>query len=136
MISKKLLRLLTVMLVIVGVLSFSGCNSLPGDGGTSTITGKVFVEKYNASGILFQSYYSGGEKVYIIYGDNIGYDDDVQTSYDGTYKFEYLRKGDYTIYAYSDCLTCDGSTEPKIIQASITDNNQVVELEDLIIENR
>jgi hypothetical protein len=109
---------------------------LPGDGGTSTITGKIFVEHYNASGILYEQYYGPDEKVYIIYGDNIAYDDEVQTSYDGTYKFEYLRKGDYTIYAYSDCLNCPGSREAKIVEVSIADNNQVITIDDITIEKR
>lgn len=123
-------------LACLSVLFIAGCDSLPGDGGTSTITGKIYIERYNEFGTLYQEYYGGDVKVYIIYGDNIGYDDEVRTSYDGTYKFQFLRKGSYTIFAYSDCLTCDGGTEAKITVAEITDNNQVLELPDIVIESR
>lgn len=132
----KLLRFSITGIILLSIFTFSGCSTLPGDGGTSTITGKIYVERYNASGTLYQEYYGGDEKVYIIYGDNTAYDDEVRTAYDGTYKFEYLRKGKYTIYAYSDCLTCNGSTEAKIVEVEITENNSVVEIDDIIIENR
>ncbi|MBK9456483.1 MAG: hypothetical protein IPO24_13285 [Bacteroidetes bacterium] len=55
---------------------------------------------------MYQEYYSPDEKVFIVYGDNTAFDDEVSTAYDGTYKFEYLRKGLYTIYVYSDCILC------------------------------
>lgn len=132
----KLLALLPISFAAIVIFALSGCTSLPGDGGTSTITGKIYTELYNASGTLYQEYYSPDEKVYIIYGDNIAYDDEVSTAYDGTYKFEYLRKGTYTIYVYSDCLLCPGGTEAKIVDVEITDNNSVVELADIIIEKR
>ncbi len=113
-----------------------GCSSLPGDGGTSTIQGKVYVERYNDAGILYQEYYGGEVRVYLVYGDNVGFDDDTRTSYDGSYKFPYLRKGTYTVYAYSDCLTCNGSVEVVKTEVEITDNNQVLELEDIVIAVR
>ncbi|HMU69308.1 MAG TPA: hypothetical protein PKK72_11390 [Chitinophagales bacterium] len=121
--------------IAIGFLA-SGCTSLPGDGGTSTIHGKIYVERYNEFGTLYQDYYGPDERVYIIYGDNIGYDDEVKTSFDGTYKFPFLRKGTYTIYAYSDCLTCDGNTEARSVQVEITENNQDIEVEDIVIEAR
>ena len=71
-----------------------------------------------------------------MYGDNTAFDDEVSTAYDGTYKFEYLRKGLYTIYVYSDCILCPGATEAKIVEVEIKDNNSVVELADIIIEKR
>lgn len=115
---------------------FTGCNSMPGDGGTSTISGKIFVESYNLSGILFQEYYGPDERVYIIYGDGTAFDDETKTSYDGSYEFSFLRKGTYTIYCYSDCPICNGLTEPKIITVEITDNHQNITVEDIIIEKR
>jgi len=134
--SKILLRISFGLILFATSSIFSSCNSLPGDGGTSTITGKIFVDHYNASGIVFEQYYAPDQKVYIIYGDNIAYDDEVQTSYDGTFKFQFLRQGDYTVYVYSDCLNCPGATEAKIAQVNISDNNQVVNLDDITIEKR
>ena len=42
--------------------------------------------------------------VFIIYGDDKSevYDDKFETDYNGKYHFEYLRKGDYTLYTYAD----------------------------------
>ncbi len=114
----------------------TGCTSLPGDGGTSTLQGKVYVERYNETGTLYQEYYGGEVRVYLVYGDNVGFDDDTRTSYDGSYKFPFLRKGTYTVFAYSDCLTCDGSVEVVKSTIEITDNNEVVEIPDLVIQDR
>lgn len=40
--------------------------------------------------------------VYLVYGDQIGFDDRTRTDYNGQYKFEFLREGNYTVYAYSE----------------------------------
>lgn len=43
------------------------------------------------------------EDVFIIYGDHeYGYDDKSKSSYDGTYRFDYLNDGNYKIFAYND----------------------------------
>ncbi len=131
-----LLRNSLSVIVLCMILISSGCNSLPGDGGTSTITGKVFVERYNASGTLYQQYYGAEERVYIIYGDGTTFDDETKTSYDGTFQFQFLRKGTYTVFSYSDCLTCDGSTEVVLQTVEITDNHQDVTTADIVIEKR
>ncbi|MFI5170795.1 MAG: hypothetical protein ACHQFW_00305 [Chitinophagales bacterium] len=117
-------------------LVLTGCSDLPGDGGTSTITGKVYVLRFNEFGTQYQDYYGPDESVFIIYGDGTAVDDEVKTSYDGTYEFRFLRKGSYTIYCYSDCLTCDGSTEPIFLNAEITDNHQELLVDDITIEKR
>lgn len=126
---------LLALVIGISVLQ-TGCSSLPGDGGTSTIQGKIYVERYNEFGTLYQEYYGAEERVYIVYGDNAGYDDETRTSFDGTYKFPFLRKGTYTIFAYSDCLTCDGSVEVRTIEVEITDNHQTVVVPDIVIEAR
>lgn len=123
-------------LFLFSALLFASCNSLPGDGGTSTLSGKVFVEEYNASGILFSEYYGAEQRVYIIYGDGTTYNDETKTSFDGSFEFRFLRKGTYTVFAYSDCLTCDGGTQPVSATIEITDNHQTVTTDDLVIDKR
>lgn len=122
-------------LLLVTII-FTGCNTLPGDGGTSTISGKVFVQEYNASGTLFADYYGADQHVYLIYGDGTVYDDDTRTSYDGSFEFPFLRKGSYQIFAYSDCIGCDGGSQPVILNIEITDNHQTVTAPDLMIDKR
>ena len=60
-------------LVITSVILFSffGCKKDEGVGGTSTITGKVFVHDYDASFQILSATYPKTElDVYIIYGDS------------------------------------------------------------------
>lgn len=89
---------------------------------------------YNSSGQLVSEYYGQEERVYIIYGDADFYGNDTRTSYDGTYEFNYLRKGSYTIFAYSDCDTCASGSEAILITTEITKNNSTVELPDLVVK--
>ena len=93
-----------LIFIIAIAIGLSACEKGPGEGGTSVIEGKVL--NYTISGfgenldsIVFPE---SGEDVYIIYSDNEGdvYDDKFETNWDGTYRFEYLRKGDYTVFVY------------------------------------
>jgi hypothetical protein len=83
-------------------LVFSGCLKDEGTGGTSTISGKIYAYDFNAEMTnLRTQYYAPDEDVFIIYGEDSIYSDQTKTSYDGSYRFEYLRPGQYTIFAYS-----------------------------------
>lgn len=123
-------RLMLSALVLVGL---TNCEKDPGEGGTSTIKGKVFVNDYTNVGTLSASFYGPEERVYIVYGDNDIYDDDTRTDPDGEYKFEYLQKGSYTVFAYSDCDTCASGTESISLSVEITDKDQVLNLNDLVV---
>jgi len=82
---------------------FNACKKDEGLGGTSTITGKVLVRQYNANfTVKTEQYYAADEDVFIIYGDEDVYGDKVTTNYDGTFQFEYLREGNYKVFAYSE----------------------------------
>jgi hypothetical protein len=84
----------------------AGCLKEPGTGGTATITGRVYAYDYNAEMTSLRTqYYAPDEDVYIIYGEDSIFSDRTQTSYDGSYRFEYLRPGTYTLFAYSKNLT-------------------------------
>ena len=121
-------------MVMICATTFSGCKKGSGEGGTSTIKGKIYVMNYNGSGQLVSQYYGQEERVYIIYGDADFYGNDTRTSYDGTYEFDYLRKGSYTIFAYSDCDTCASGSEAVLLPAEITKNNSMVDLPDLVVK--
>jgi hypothetical protein len=83
-------------------LSFS-CEKEEGKGGTSSITGKVLIREYNTNFTFkIEEYYATDEDVFILYGDDEVYGDKTSTNPDGTYQFEYLREGNYTIFAYSE----------------------------------
>ncbi|MCF8276986.1 MAG: hypothetical protein K9J17_09640 [Flavobacteriales bacterium] len=121
-------------LILLATLAFmaSGCSKPEGEGGTSVIYGKVYAYDYNNAGTLVGEYYLPDEDVYIIYGDGDSYyDDDHKTSFDGSFRFQYLTKGTYTVFVYSDCETCPSGVEAISRTVQITDNNQDIVLEDL-----
>lgn len=80
------------------------CAKEEGEGGRSSISGTIHLTD-NTGGV--QGDYNAPEyDVYIIYGDKDDvYDDDMKTSYDGTFKFSNLREGSYRIYAYTRSTT-------------------------------
>lgn len=112
----------------------TGCALGPGEGGRSSITGKVLLEEYNSSNVLVNSYYVSDERVYIIYGTDSTYDDEYRTSYDGSYRFDFLRKGTYQVFAYSDCISCPGFTEAIIKEIEVSENGELYTMEDIVIK--
>ncbi|MCF8256222.1 MAG: hypothetical protein K9J06_01625 [Flavobacteriales bacterium] len=129
MMKNRPLQLLSIAFVL---LLTASCEEA-GPGGTSTITGKVFVQDYSTSGNLLGEFYGPEERVYIIYGDGSAFDDDTRTSLDGSYKFEYLNKGSYRVFCYSNCDTCASGTRAVIKDLEITSSNSTVEVEDMIV---
>jgi hypothetical protein len=125
------------MLLLILSTGLLSCEKEPGEGGKSTIYGKVYVKDYNAEfTVLKEEYYGPNIWVYIIYGDNKDYNDRIRTNYDGTYEFKYLRPGSYTIYTYSKDSTLQTLAEvPVIRQVDMPKKKQDLELPDLIIFN-
>jgi hypothetical protein len=132
---KKLFIMLSVMLISVAILY--SCKKDAGEGGTSSIYGKVKVRDYDPTFTILQDvYYAQDQKVFIIYGDDKGIDDDVRTSYDGTYEFKYLRPGTYHIFVYSKDSTLQSLADIAIIKTvEITKNHQDVEVPEIVILN-
>ena len=125
---------------ISAILIFAACSKNPGEGGTSSVQGKVMILEgfYNVFTQTFDTtalYYGEKEDVYIIYGEDTSdvYDDSFETSWDGTYRFEFLRKGNYTLYGYSDCDSCESGREPVFWDVTVDANNEVYFLEDQVI---
>ncbi|HNW88966.1 MAG TPA: hypothetical protein PKN48_04835 [Bacteroidales bacterium] len=114
---------------------FTSCKKEAGEGGTSSIYGKVYVKNYNSTyTVLLEEYYAQDVDVYIIYGDDKTYSERIRTNYDGTYEFKYLRKGTYHIYAYSEDSTLQTNANIPIIRdIEITKNNQEVEADEIVI---
>ncbi len=96
-------RLWPVLLLLPILLI--ACAKEPGVGGAFNIVGKVYAYDYNAEMTnLRTQYYAPDEDVFIIYGDDTIFSDRTRTNFDGTYRFQYLRPGTYTIFAYSKNL--------------------------------
>jgi len=112
---------------------FSACQVEEGKGGRATIQGKVFVDDYNQDGMLVVSDYIADWDVYIVYGDDETYGDVTTTHFDGTYQFDFLYEGNYTIYTYTKCTQCPNNIQPVIIEVQINEPDELVILPDLMI---
>jgi len=109
--------------VIAGALLFaiSSCSKEEGSGGMSEILGKVWVKNYNADfSILNDSYWAEEEDVYLIYGSDSIYSERFKTNYDGSYRFEYLQQGTYTVYVYSKDRTLESASGRVIKSETVT----------------
>ena len=107
-------------LVLALLLSLGACSGNEGEGGRTTLVGSVYYRLQDQNGNFLGREEARGEDVYIIYGDNERFDDDVNTHSNGQYQFPYLFKGDYTVFGYSDCPTCDSGMEPTEIKVELS----------------
>ena len=130
-----------ILIVLIFLFTFSSCEKEAGEGGTSSIVGSVYkIETY--FNVLTQQedtlfYQLDSEKdVYIIYSDNENefYDDKVETNWNGQYRFDYLRKGDYTIFTYADSTDLLNNYDyPVFRHVKIEANNSIYTLPDFVI---
>ena len=125
-----------VIILIVVFASFVSCKKEPGEGGFASIEGKVLLKNYDATYTILQSeYYAAGETVYIIYGNGTEIGNTVKTSYDGSFKFNYLNKGNYKIYVLGEDPTKPYLSEPKeeLVEVTISEKKQKIILDDFVI---
>tara|TARA_B100001758_G_scaffold247889_1_gene268244 strand:- start:48247 stop:48723 length:477 start_codon:yes stop_codon:yes gene_type:complete len=152
-------------LLIICAIAFgcTACEKDAGEGGTSVIEGQVYklsteeiqiteVDSlgYDTTYVIIDTIKAPqlyiGKDVFIIYSDNEGsiYDDKFETDYNGRYRFEFLRKGDYTIYTYADSTQSWNDTIPQdhlldyeypiFRHITISSNNSTNTVEDFVIE--
>ena len=122
--------------LIIIVLLFTSCSKTEGTGGLATIYGKVNVLDYNSDfTILKDDYYAADEDVFIVYGDDSIYSDKFKTDYTGTFRFQNLRKGKYTVYALSKDSTglAESGYIPVKEEITISERKEIYETEDLVI---
>ncbi|MFM8432574.1 MAG: hypothetical protein ACKOA1_07250 [Bacteroidota bacterium] len=122
---------------------YSGCKKDAGEGGTSTIEGRVLIYRYDLSlSRIVDTVPASREDIFIIYGAvNSTYDDDFNCSYDGSYRFSGLQKGDYRLFSYSEDTTglFDQTLDPTrprfpvFADVSVTGNKSTVQAPDIII---
>lgn len=127
---------LKLSLTITLMVFFWGCKKPPGEGGFATIKGRLYVKNYDPTFVVqLSEYYLPGESVYIIYGETNEVGDNVRTTNDGTFTFNYLRKGKYKVYAIGKDNTKPSLNVPKetLVEIEITEKKQVVNLGDLVI---
>lgn len=124
------------LFILIGFIVFS-CQKIEGEGGSSTIKGIIYEKKLNSLGNVISLYPAADQDIYIIYGnENTFYDDNIKTSYDGTYEFPYLQKGNYTVFVYEDCevsLSCPSGKKEILVPVEITKKNQIITLDTITI---
>ena len=131
-----MLRLSYISVVLLVLLSIQGCSKAPGLGGKASIKGKITGRFYSDTQLTMLTGLSalGDENVYLIYGnDHTFYDDDISTSYDGSFEFNYLRPGKYIVFMYENCYPCAALQQEKLFEVEITEKKQVVDLGEIIL---
>ena len=134
-----------LIVILAFAIGFSACKKEAGEGGTSVIEGKAYkIHTYQTTqGQIDTLYYQldSGKDVFIIYSDDETaiYDDEFETDYNGRYRFEFLRKGDYTIYTYADSTVGVPPFDvkydyPVFRHIEIKSNNSTNNLDDFVIE--
>ncbi len=120
------------LLISLGFLCLiSACKKEAGEGGNSVIQGKILERTYTAFPTIYSDKAALEKDVYIIYGDdNSTFDDRTRTSFDGSFKFEFLRKGKYRIFVYTEdtVLTNFGKDVPIFLDTEIKKNKSEVNL--------
>lgn len=125
----------SIFLILLIVPLFTSCKKVEGEGGSSEIVGQVIIKDYDAFGNLIAEYPAQDERVHIIYGTETNYyDDDYDTSFDGSYRFQFLTKGTYQVFVYQNCNNCPSGEEEVLQVVTIDNNNSTVVAPDLIIE--
>jgi hypothetical protein len=124
-----------MLIAMATVLLLTGCQKEEGTGGNASIRGRIWVRDYNSSfTTLIGEYPAEDTYVYIIYGDNVGYDKRIKTDYEGEFEFRYLYPGTYTIYVYSaDSTFTDLTGEVPVIQEVELDKREEKDLGDIVI---
>lgn len=126
-------RIVLPLLVCTILLS---CKKEPGPGGLASIKGKVFAYDLTNSGDSITSGYLGDLRVYIGRADEDSVSfDDMRTSYNGSYEFNFLRKGKYKIWVFAKSDTLNVNPRPDQLvyylqEAEITEKKQEVVLPD------
>lgn len=119
--------------VFITTLGLYSCKKESGEGGNSSIVGKVYGYDINTNGVITDSGFVGDARVYISYGENAWPDDDARTSYTGDFAFHNLKKGKYKLYVYSQCDDCPFNQTYVVQYAEITKNNEQITLPNFII---
>ena len=130
------MKLKNSILILLTTTFIFACSKGPGPGGTSTVTGKINVEDYNQTFTTLWATYDGTDRdVYLRYGDNPTYSEHVKSGPEGDFEFNYLTKGNYSVYVYSkDSSLQAPSGQISIIQEfEITENKQIVVVPTIIV---
>jgi hypothetical protein len=85
------------------LLLLASCNKDEGLGGSSSLEGYVYSVVHYDDNFSFstQTFPALDKDVFLEFGDDLSVGERTKTGREGYYRFDYLRKGDYTVYALS-----------------------------------
>ena len=136
----------SVVLVLVALAAASGCVPAEGEGGRASIRGHVQLERratlYNPSPLDPPQAPAMDHNVFLVYGDNVGPDDRVETNHEGDFLFPWLRPGSYTVYVFSadtslpENPNIDLLDVPFVREVEITSNKEEVVLDTLVVYDK
>jgi len=97
------MKIKLIGMLCIGLLLFASCKRSEGEGGTGTVQGYVKLIHHPDDNYSLPADTVDAAKtdVFIVYGNSDFYGDDVETDDKGFYRFRYLTKGRYTVFAYS-----------------------------------
>ena len=116
-------------------------NTLDFDDGDAKIRGTVKVINYVDESRwpnLVEDYtdFAQEQEVYLIYNGRDYYDERIRTSHDGVFEFRNLIPGEYEVFLYSEDVTRVTDNVVISYDVTITEFDQVVDLGEILIEER
>jgi hypothetical protein len=107
------------------ISSLFACERDEGLGGNASISGSITIREYNKDmTVLLDEYPAADHNVYLIFGDNSTVGKDMETSYKGDFRFDYLTPGDYEVYYYSNDTTTGSGHEEIAFSKTMTLSNK------------
>ena len=107
--------------IILCIFLFSSCNEDEGFGGNSSIEGYVYKVIHYDDNLSFRTEIipAAKENVYIIFGNKTDdfFGDKTDAGNNGLFRFDYLRPGNYVLYAFSE--PADGKKEPVFVNVNM-----------------
>ncbi len=122
-----------IYVFVLTIILFGSCEKQEGVGGTSSIVGKINKIRYfKDQDIIYDTVPAVAEDVYIMYGENTYFDDRIETHNDGTFRFDYLFEGKYSVYVYSEDVKNQVDTAI-LITIKIANKDEEIKLDDIYI---
>lgn len=123
-----------IIAFLVMCFALSSCNNKEGEGGSGTIRGyvKLIHHPDDDYQLNVDTLNAAKTDVFIVYGNDEFYGDDIETDPDGLYQFEYLTPGDYTVFAYSTLATGE---KVAVAQTVKLERGQVAEVPTIYIHD-
>jgi len=92
--------------LFIFICLFNACNKDEGFGGSSSLEGYVYNVVHYDDNLSFrtETIPAAKEDVYLIFGEDKDdyFGEDTEADNNGLYRFDYLRKGKYVVFAYSE----------------------------------